>query len=66
METKYIKSDGSPVPRGHCVLPDHWETTIVVKLRTLTPPSPDMVKGLLQTKYEVTDLKVTAQTCVVK
>jgi hypothetical protein len=66
VEFQYLKVDGTPVPRGHCVMPDHRETTVSVTIRSNNALSLDRVKDILQREFEVTKITITGGTIFVK
>lgn len=66
MQTTIIRSDGTKVPAGQCVTPDHNLNTFVVTLRSLAGVHPDTVKNLLQTRYEVVEIEPVSNVLVVK
>lgn len=49
---KYIKPNGQPVPRGHCVTPDHWQHKLLMPLK----PSVEEI----QKQHKVLNIKVDA------
>lgn len=65
VETKYIYPDGTPFDSRNCCRPDHWETTLVVKVRSQYGLNPDKIKALIEAQHEVTEINVTEKTCVV-
>lgn len=66
MTHKNIKIDGTPIPQGHCVTPDHSVQTFVVQIRSLSGIHPDTVKDQLQKKWEVINIEKTDQTNYVR
>lgn len=51
-----------PLNEGHCVVVDNVVDTFVVQIRSGSGLSPDQVKNLLQTKWEVTTIKANQRT----
>ena len=47
---------------NRCITVDHTVQTLTVTIRSIVPVSLEVVKRLLQEKYEVTDLKITDTT----
>jgi hypothetical protein len=66
MVRTYVYKDGKPVPEGFCVMPDNTTTTLNVTLRSQGPISLDVLKKLLQSKYEVTELVGVESVTVVR
>jgi hypothetical protein len=69
MKTTYLKTDGSAVPEGHCVNPDHTVDTIRIDVRSLQGVGTDLLHALrefIQKKHEVTRCQVTERTVYVK
>ena len=66
MKTKYLKVDGTTVPQGHCVVPDHRITTVTIELRSISWIDAEVLKAAIERRYEVTDMEVTEQLIVVK
>ena len=66
MDTKCIYADGTPFPPGWCAMPDHYETTFTVVVRSLRPVSAGGLKAIIERQYEVTSISATAETCVVQ
>ena len=64
-EAKYIYRDGTTVPQGVCMVPDHWNQTFVITIRSMRHLSTEAVKEQLQKKWEVVAIDLTADTCVV-
>jgi hypothetical protein len=62
----YVHKDGTPVASGHCVMPDHTTTTFTITLRSNYPVAPDVLKRLLQEKYEVVEIVPVEATTVVR
>lgn len=61
-----INVGNKPIHDGDTVQVDHIITTITVMIRSMGAVSPDLIKDLIQTKYEVTDIGITNQTVAVK
>jgi hypothetical protein len=47
-------------------MPDHYETTFTVVVRSLRPVSAGGLKAIIERQYEVTSISATAETCVVQ
>lgn len=65
-EVQVLYSDGSPVPRGYCVMPDHYVTTVQVTIRSLTPVAVESLRDLIQQRHEVIGLSTTEEVCIVR
>lgn len=66
MDAKYTYKDGTPVPSGYCVKPDHWDTTVQITLRSLTPIDLEIIKRMIQERHEVVSLTTVETVCVVQ
>jgi hypothetical protein len=51
--TKYVYPDGEEVPKDHCVMPDNYQTTIQITVRSMRPLTGECLKEIVQTKHEV-------------
>lgn len=63
---RYVKTDGSAIPKDHCVRPDHYVTTVTVTIRSMSPLALSRVNDLIQQQYEVTKLQTLDMVCVCK
>lgn len=66
MTPTYKKIDGSEVPQGHCVMPDHRMTTFSITLRTLDAVSAERLRRLLETQFECIGMEKTGELIIVK
>lgn len=66
MTPEIINTKGNPVPKNHCIVPDHHLQTFTIKIRSINGISPDTLKNLVQSKYEVTEIAYNACTIVAK
>ncbi len=64
--TVYVKTDGTPVETGNCVMPDSYVTTFTVTVRSMSGISANALKDVIQGKYEVTNCEKTNGVIVVK
>jgi hypothetical protein len=55
----HFHADGTPFDTTKCMVPDHFVTTLVVKVRSLRPVCEDSVKALIQTQFEVKSIELT-------
>lgn len=65
VEPRYRKKDGSPVEHGICIMPDVWEQTFTVVVRSQTPVNEGRLAALLATKFDA-DVKLTDSVCTVR
>ncbi len=65
-DTIYVTKTGDAVPEGHCIMPDHYETTYTVTVRSMMPLSPERLRNVIQDRYEVTDCVMNVRKCVVR
>ena len=61
----WINADGTPVECGHCVTPDHFLSTFTITVRSMNHVSAEMVKELVQKKFEVVKAELAALDVVV-
>ena len=51
-----------PCRLNACVIPDHTVTTLTVQIRSLNSVPTDVVKALIQQKFEVVSIEPAAET----
>ena len=61
-----VYTDGTPVPSGYCVMPDHYTTTLTVVVRSSRPISSERITNLIQQQHEVVSCLPTHERCVVR
>lgn len=64
--THYVYIDGSAVPQGYCIQPDHYVTTVQVTIRSATPLGVETLRDLIQTRHEVIGLVQKEAVCIVR
>ena len=64
VETNYVYKDGTPFPTGYCAMPEVYERTFTVKIRSQRLLTEEQVKELLTVRFEA-DVSLTASTCTV-
>ena len=62
MITEMRSVNGQSLPDGCCVCVDNVVDTFVIQIRSGSGLSPEQVKNLLQTKWEVTQIKANQRT----
>jgi hypothetical protein len=65
-QDQYVYANGTPVKEGEHVIPDHYETTFTVTIRSLNQISEDQLKDQIQQRCEVTNIQKTGLRCVVR
>lgn len=66
MVTVAVYTDGSPVPPGFCITPDHYNTTFILTVRTMRPCSEDRLKDIIQKQIEVTNIQIDNELIVAR
>lgn len=66
LEVQWTYTDGTTVPDGHAVLPDHYVDTFTVKVSSMGGLTAKDIMSLLQTRHEVKSVSHTNQTVIIR